>query len=194
MEYDRLSIVHLSVFGFIAVLWITIYVLNRHVQLFRHRANRLLSAPLGLAALAITIFVSFPKFYKGPFVDIDPRIARVWLSKIAEIQPLLSSSCPLTIQVQLISSVLVCFPFLFYLLLRKKHNENWKSWIYISILLVIFILLSLYQIRWSIYPQVLLSIPVARLMVLMRQRGPKTGFRKTLKNMFILIFIISRVH
>jgi len=190
-EYDRLSIVHLSVFGFITALWITIYVLNRHTRLFHQRTNRFSSILVGVAMLALAILVSFPKFYKGPFADIDPRIARLWLSKVAEMQPLLSLSCPLPIQVQLIGSAIVCFPFLFYLLLRNAHNENWKGWIYISISPVVFILISLYQLRWSIYPQVLLCIPMARLMVLMRQRGPKTGFRKTLKNMLILLLFCA---
>ena len=190
-EYDRLSIVHISVFGFIAVLWITIYVLNRQTQLLRQRANRFSSILVGAAVLALAILVSFPKFYKGPFADIDPRIIPFWLSKVAEMQPLLSLSCQLPIQVQLIVPAIVCFPFLFYLLFMNVHNENWKGWIYISISLVVFILISLYQIRWLIYPQVLLSIPMARLIVLMRQRGPKTGFRKTLKNLFILLLFCA---
>jgi len=190
-EYDRLSIVHLSAFGFITILWITIYVLNRYTQLFRRRANRFSSILVGVAMLALAIFVSFPKFYNGPFADIDPRIIPFWLSRIAEMQPLLSLSCPLTLQSQLIVPAIVCFPFLFYLLLKNVHNENRKGWIYISISLVVFILISLYQIRWLLYTQVLLSIPMARLMVLMRQRGPKTGFRKTLKNLLILLLFCA---
>jgi len=188
-EYDRLSIVYLSVFGFITALWITIYVLNRHTKLFRRRANRFSSILVGVAMLALAILVSFPKFYKSPFADIDPRIIPIWLSKIAEMQPLLSKSGSLAIAAQLIGPAIVCFPFLVYLLFRKTHNESRKGWIYISISLVVFILISLYQIRWLFYTQVLLSIPMARLMVLLRQRGPKAGFLRTLRNVFIsLIF------
>jgi hypothetical protein len=191
LEFDRLSIVHFSVFGFIAVLWITIYVLNRHTQLFSRRANRFSSILVGVAMLALAILVSFPKFYKGPFVDVDPRVFPLFLNKISEIQPLLSGSGSLVMQVQFLSSAVICFPFLFYLLCCSTHQEKRKGWIYVSFSSIAFILVSLYQARWSVYPQVLLSIPMARLMVLMRQRGPKTGFRKTLKNLLILLLFCA---
>jgi len=186
-EYDRLSIVHLSVFGFITVLWIMIYVSNRYTQFFRQRANRFSSILVGVAMLALAMLVSFPKFYNGPFADVDPRLIPIWLNKISELQPLISISGSLVMPVQLLGSAVICFPFLFYLLLWNRHSESWKGWVFISLSSVAFILISLYQIRWSIYPQVLLSIPMAGLMVLMRQRGPKTGFLKTLKNVFIVL-------
>jgi hypothetical protein len=190
-EYDRLSIVHFSLFGFIALLWITIRLLNRQTHLFSRRANRFSSILIGAAVLALAMLVSFPKFYKGPFADIDPRIIPIYVSKISELQPLISKSGSLVWPVQVLSSAVICFSFLLYLLLWEKHKESWKGWLFITLSSVAFIMISLYQIRWAIYVQVLLSIAMARIMVSMRQRGPKSGFLRTLKNVGIVVVFSS---
>jgi hypothetical protein len=190
-EYDSLSIVHFTIFGFVAILWIAIYMLNRRTRVFSRRATRLSGILLCGAVLATAILLSFPKFYKGPLVDMDPRLISVWFSRIAEIQPLISRSGSLLLPVQLIGSSVLCFPFLSYLLLKGIHHKDRKGWFYILFLSAIFMAISLYQIRWSVYIQVLLSIPMARIMVLMRQRGPTTGFLKTLKNVFVVLVFSS---
>jgi hypothetical protein len=186
-EYDRLSIVHFSIFGFIALLWITIFLLNRHTQLFRKRASRYSSVPVCAAVLALAVLLSFPKFYKGPFVDIDPRLIHIWLSKITDARPLISEAGPVAIPVQLIGSALVGFPFIVYILRKETCSAKRKGWIYLLFSSVIFMLISICQIRWSVYPQILLIIPMTQLMVLMRQRGPSAGLLKTLKNILILM-------
>jgi len=190
-EYDRLSIVHFSIFGFITLLWITISLLNRHAQIFRRRINRFLSVPAGMAALALAIYICFPKFYHGPIIDVDPRVIHIYVSNINELRPLLSMLGPLVIPVQLIGSAVVCFPLLIYLLLKRTYCNNWKGWSFISISSVVFILLSFYQIRWSVYAQTLLIISMTLLMVLIRERGPKTGFLKTVKNVFVVLIFCS---
>jgi hypothetical protein len=191
-EYDRLSIVHFSVFGFIAILWACLYVLDRHTQLFCKLTNRLLSILVFAAVLALLIFVSFPKFYKGPLVDVDPRLIPIMLNKITELQPLISGSGSLVMPVQLLGYAVICFPFLFFLLLWRRHDAKWKSWLFITLSSIVFILISLKQVRWSIYLQILLIIPTAGILVLLRQRGPKVGFLKTLKNvLLVLIFSLG---
>ena len=191
-QFDRLSIVHWSFIGFIAIFWITISIIGRCKSLFQRASYRISFVLAGAAAIALTTLLFFPKFYNGPFADVDPRIIPIWLNKVSEVQPLISRSGSLVMPVQLLGSAVLCFPFLCYLLLRERRNESWKGWTFISISSVPFILLSLYQIRWSVYAQILLIIPMTSLIVLLRQRGPKTGFLKTLKNVFIvLIFSIG---
>jgi hypothetical protein len=190
-EYDRLSIVQFSLFGFIALLWIMVRLLSRRTNVFSSRANRFSSILIGACVLVLAVFISFPKFYKGPLVDIDPRIIPIMLTKINELQPLISRSKSLVWPVQILTSATVCFPLLLYVLLREKHTESWKGWFFITLSSVAFIMISLYQVRWSIYVQVLLVIPMARIMVSLRQRGPKTGFLKTLKNVGVVLVFSS---
>ncbi|MHC4425796.1 MAG: hypothetical protein ACYSYV_06850 [Planctomycetota bacterium] len=188
-EFDRLSIVHWSVFGLITLFWIATSIFDRHTSLFQRLANRLSFAVAGAAAVALAIWLCFPRFYNGPFADIDPRIIPIWLSNVREVQPLLSRSIPLPISVQLIGSAVVCFPFLFYLLLSNARNENRKGWIYISLSAIIFILASLYQIRWSVYAAVLLIIPMTKLMnvVLTWQQGHKIVLWRALRKSVVIL-------
>lgn len=186
-EYDRLSFVHFSVFGFIAMLWTVFFVLRRYTQLFENRKKRFLSIPVFAALLVIATLVSFPKFFKGPLVDIDPRLISILFKKIGELQPLISGTGSLVMPIQLLGFAVICFPFLFYLLLRKRQNVEWRGWFFITLSSLVFILISLNQIRWSIYVQVLLVIPMAKILVFLRQRGPEVGFLKTLKNVLLVL-------
>ena len=185
-EYDRLSIVHVSIFGLVAVVWAAMFVLNRRTQLFRRRGRRISAIPACAAFVALVVILSFPKFYKGPLADIDPKLITVWFSKIPEVRPLISKAAPVAISIQLIGSALVGFPFLLYSLRKKTDSNNRKGWIFLLLTSVVFMLISIYQIRWSVYPQILLIIPMTQLMVLLRRRGPSTGLLKTLKNVLIL--------
>jgi len=188
-EYDRLSIVHFTIIGFITLLWIAFFLLDRRLRFFRRRMNRFLSVVVGLAVLALAVHVCFPRFYYGPVADVDPRVIRIYVNRINELRPLMSSLGPLVMPIQFIGLAVVGFPMLIYILLKNTCNENRKGWIFISISSLIFVLLSLYQIRWSVYAHVLLVIPVTALMVLVRQRGPKRGFLRILKNgLVVLIF------
>jgi len=163
-EFASLSIVHWSVLGFITLLWIVISVFDRHTRVFRLRVNRFSFGLAGVATLALTIWLCFPKFYKGPFVNVHPRLFPIFLDKVAELQPLLSRHGLLCLPVQVIGTAIVGFAFIVYLLFWSGHNENRKAWIYIALSLVAFLLISLYQIRWSAYTQALSIIPVTALM------------------------------
>jgi hypothetical protein len=185
-QFDRLSIVHWGIFGFIAAFWILSMIFDRYEGLFHRMPHRFSFILAGVAATALLTLICFPKFYKGPMADVDPRIIPIWLHKVREVQPLLSSSY-FVIPLQLFGSAVLCFPFLCYLMLKERRHESWNGWLFISLAAVIFILISLYQIRWSAYAQTLLIMPMTALMVLLRQRGPKTGLLKTLKNVFIVM-------
>ena len=188
-DLDSLSVVHWSVLGFISLFWIIVSAFNRYTGLFQKATSRLSFSLVGIAIVAIAILLFFPKFYDGPYANVDPRIIPIWLDKVSELQPLLSKSASLAIPVQLIASAIVCFPFLFYLLLRGTSVANWKGWIYISLSLLVLILVSLfYQIRWSAYAQVLLSIIMTEIMsrVLIWRKRQKGVLWKVLRESLVI--------
>jgi len=189
-EFDRLSIVHWTILCFIAVVWLGTWLFDRYTSMFGRRSRRLSFALLGVATLALAIWLCFPKFYKGPFVDIDPKLIRIWLSKIGEVQPLLSRYCLFCIPMQVIGTAIVGFAFLFYQLFWNSNNEKRKGWIYVSVSLIAFLLVSLYQRRWSIYTQILSIVPVTGLMcsVLARLRSQKS--RVLVVMIFCLTFLV----
>jgi hypothetical protein len=185
-QLDSISIVQCGIFGFIALFWVINSVFGRNKDFFRRVLHRLSFALAGGAAIAFVILLFFPKFYRGPFADVDPRIIPIWLSRVKEVQPLLNV-LTLTIPFQLFGSFVLAIAFIIYLMLSKSYNENRDGWLFISFAAVIFITISLYQIRWSAYAQILLIIPMTGLMVLLRQKGPQAGLLKILKNVSIVL-------
>lgn len=185
-EYDRTSIVHWSIFGFITIFWTTIFIFDRYTSLFQWVTCRFWFAIIGVVVIVLATILCFPNFYNSPYPEMDAKVFKTYFTKVNEIQPLLSSDS-LPIAIQLIGSAIVCFPFLVYLIFRKKRDNDRQAWIYILLSFIIFLLASLYQVQWSGYAQTLLVLPMTRLMVLLRQRGPKTGFLKTVKNDVIIL-------
>jgi hypothetical protein len=193
-EYDRLSIVHLSMFGFMVIIWTVIFTINRRTQFFRWRTNRFLSVPVCMALLVFAILVFFPKFFKGPFADIDPRIAQLWLRNVAEMQPLLAGSGHLVVSVQLIGSVLISLGLLIYLLFFSPHPEQLKGWIYIFLMVTAFTCLALIMYRWSYYAQAVIVVPMAEVMnrTLAGCKNLKNKFLMTGRNVLIkMAFILG---
>jgi hypothetical protein len=180
-EYDRLSVVHLGMFGFVTIFWIVMFIVNRRTQFFHRRANRFLSVPVCIALFIFAILVFFPKFFKGPFADLDPRIARLWLKNVAEMQPLLTGSGHLAVSVQLIGSVLISLGLLIYLLFFSPRSEQLKGWIYVFLMLTTFTCLALIMYRWSYYAQAVVVVPMAEVM-----NRTLAGCKK-LKNKFLMI-------
>ena len=192
-EFDRLSIVHFTIFGLTALFWIVVRVLNRRTKLFKPRKNRLSFSLLAAATAALTIWLLFPKFYYGPFADVDPRIFPLWFSKISEVQPLLSKSVPFALSLPPIGMAIVCFPFLLYLLLWDNNIANKKCWLYILLSLIPFGIISLYQLRWSAYTAALLSIPMTEIIcrLLMRQNSQSSVLWRALKRTFIILIFAT---
>jgi hypothetical protein len=164
IKYDSISIVYAGILGLMALFGGAASVLSNSTSLLQRRTLRLVCGLLGAACIALIIYRLFPKLYQGPFADVDPRIIAVWFNKTKEIQPLLSSSISLGVSVQLIGLAMVSFPFMFYLLVRRKETVSQNAWIYITLSAILFFLMALYQMRWTIYPYTLFSIVMAELL------------------------------
>jgi len=194
-EYDRLSIVHFSVFGFITAILIAISVLDRRTQVFRRRTNRFLSAPPAMAMLALAMFICFPKFYRGPFADIDPRLAQLWLSKVNEMQPLLSEAAPRGLLVQLVAAMIICLPFFMYLLFRDRQAKEVRGWMYVLLATAVFGAMAVFlYCRWAYYAQTAVVIPMAGLMnrILAWRQDQMSKLLRVAKNVLItLVFTVG---
>jgi len=190
-QFDRVSIAHLSVLGFVTVFWTICLLFDRYKRVFHQMSRRFSFVIAGGAAIALMTLLCFPKFYKGPLADVDPRIIPIWFNRVNEVRPLFSESGTLAIPIQLISSAIIGFPLLFYSILWKRSDDNRDCWIFILLTAIVFFLISLYQVRWSVYALILLIIPVTTLIVTLRRIGLKTGFLKTLKNVSVLLFFCA---
>jgi hypothetical protein len=194
-EYDRLSIVHVSIFGIIALLWLTISALNRHTRLFCMGTNRLLSVPACVSVLALAILLCFSKFYQGPFADMDPRLVPIWLHRVSEAIPLISKSDSLIVLVQLAVSIVVCLSFFVYLLLHRDDREERCGWVYIFLVTVLFSSAAIFQYaKWSYYAQTAIVVPMTGLMnrILTWRQIRKSELLKAARNVAIkLLFVFG---
>ena len=194
VKYDSISIVYACILGLITLFWLAASILENTTKLVERKGIRLGCGFIGGAFIAFVVWLLFPKLYQGPFADVDPRIITVWFNKTSEIQSLLSREVSLGISVQLIGTAIVSFAFLFYVLFRRKEAVHRNAWIYMAVSGILFILVSIYQVRWAIYPYVILSIVMTELLCRLRKDngGQETNHWQTIRNITItFLFIVG---
>ena len=184
IEFDRLSIVYVCLLGLIALFWVVASSISRQTPLLRPRPGRIVYGVVGGAFIALVMGLVFPAFYKGPMADVDPRIIPIWLSKINEIQSLISSAEFLSTSLQVIGSAVVSFLFLLCLLRRSEKQAHRNGWIYLSVSAAAFVLIAILQVRWAVYAQTILSIILAELLyrVLQWRRDQGNKLIRALRN------------
>jgi hypothetical protein len=153
-EYDRISVVHLLLAAAMATGW--------------EAARRMPFARWGkgLAATALAagiVALTFPRFFGGPLVDIDPRLLAEWGAWIGEAQPLWPRS--VDVGARLVFD-LGFLPFALPALLRglgPAADERDRSLAIACLaLLAILLPLGLSQERLAAYPEAILAAPWAR--------------------------------
>lgn len=194
-EYDRLSIVHFSLFEVIALLWTAIFILDSRIPLFGTRTKRLLSVPACAAFVALAMWLLFPGFFRGPFSDLDPRLIPIYQQKIAELIPLVRKSDLLIVLVQIATSFAVCVPLLAYLLFKTGQNGKRGGWVYIFLVAALFGSAAIFQYtRWAYYAQTAVVIPMTGLMnrALVWRQFKKNEILKAFRNILVkLLFVFG---
>lgn len=170
--YDKLSIVHI-VFFFIVAAIFTVTELIQRLGFERQKMGftqvKLRLIRLGILSSmgilgAFAMAICFPGFLHGPFADVNPEIKALWLSKVSEVQPLLNFSRRGISQLIFFMGLPIASNLAFLLIARKDRAES--PWKYFAISgSVLYILLSLYQVRWTGFA-VLMSVPAIEQAVL----------------------------
>lgn len=172
IAYDRLSIVHLPVFGTLLMFWLATSLVDRHTSLCDTPGARALMAIGGAIASVLVIWAVFPMFLAGPFAEVDPGVARLIFDATAEVQPLIDPAKPMRSLVRValfVGPALVAVPAL-ALFLRRRADPNWRIWVGIAIGLAVFLPLAVYQVRWASYVEFLAVIPYAAVLLLLLGR------------------------
>jgi len=149
--YDRVSIVHVAVLlsGVVGLLII---------RFLSARLPRWAALAAGGIAALILVAMSYPRFFLGPWPDIDPAVA-YWHRQIGELQPLLPDSP------ENLAAFLTQFaPALFALPLMARGLRHGDAGERLAMLvslcgLVIFGALSLAQMRWAAEVQAVMLLP-----------------------------------
>ncbi len=186
-EYDRVSFVHWSLFAVLAALWTALALAARRrdgrgpEKGERERAaapgrmpQRLAIAAIGAGLPVLFMALAYPKFFGGPFVEVDPRIMSIWFAKISEVQPLLAfdlKSAGKTV-IFLGPAFIAVFCAAYALRRAGPVAGGRDAAVYYLVALAVFIPLALYQIRWTAYAVVVAVVPWTELLaVILRRKG-----------------------
>ena len=179
VEYDRISIPHITLFIMLALVSELIWRIWKKKKTTSTYADRFISGTIIIAVPAIILFLIFPDFFKGPFAGaMDIRLQEVWLNKIEELRPMFDGN---------VASYSLAIMHLAPLLwvawwLKKIRNKKELSLsdsgladsgladsglaglvLVIILGIIIFAPLSIYQVRWSAYLGIVLAVPLASL-------------------------------
>ena len=176
LEYDRLSVVHLALFGLFSLSVLAVLALPGLA------GGPIRRFCLTAAATILTLTVMFlwlPDFHRGPMAAMDPLVYEVWFRNNAEVSPVLKFDDLYRTGPKFIAHlglVLLALPAVLWLILRHT-GESRRHWLILGIFLAAGTALALREARWMGYPQVLCLPPcIALLQTLFRRfAGPGIG-------------------
>ena len=171
VETDRLSILHLALFAGIALFWAAVLAATaRGGALLRSPASRALAAALGAVALAGGLRALFPEIGTGPLGEVDPLYRELRLSRIVEIQTLVTWAAvgrdwtdPAARVLGYAAFALVAAGWLAVRLARGRGRAH-PLWVMLALATAVFVPLTFHQVRWGGYMQFAALIPYAALL------------------------------
>lgn len=155
IEYDKLSWVHIAVF----LLYLLAVMLCEGLAGQGNRGRRLASFSLAMLLFGCGVKLLWPAFFKGPFASVDSRIIPIWLGQVREVQPLFAAGSKSVVQgAILLGNGLWAILYLLICPFFPSHKPD-RYWLLFVCGAVIFVGLTLYQIRWVAYAEILLLLP-----------------------------------
>ncbi len=85
----------------------------------------------------LILWLTVPAFFKGPFSQVNPAIAPIWLNWVIEVQPLMSEST--TTKVAVIGSILLALGFILWQFAVKTRNYRTEHLLTCMLGLLLFI-------------------------------------------------------
>ncbi|MDH5750766.1 MAG: hypothetical protein OEY85_15760, partial [Rhodospirillales bacterium] len=161
VEYDQYSIVHWALVASMAFVWTGFERLD--LPRLGGAPARFIRGAAAVALVALVMALLYPKFFLGPFAEIDPKVMPVWYYLIRENQPLLPTSLHDAGKlVFLFGPALYAVGYGTYAI--KGGPDSMKAgWLYFIVAISIYIPLTLHQTRWGTYVAFLMLIPWALL-------------------------------
>jgi len=170
VEFDRVSVVHLLLFSLVAIFWFALSVAERRGTVAAAAAPRLLWLTIGCAFILGLQFLFFDRFFLGPMADVAPEVRWLNIARTSEygaaIDPesLRQSLHQLLLYLGGAVIAAAVLPFL----IAGSQKQVRDGWLWIGLAGAVYVGLSLYQIRWGLYAE-LLALPV--LAVLLQRLG-----------------------
>lgn len=189
VEYDRISVAHIVLFLIPCIFW----VIMRRVWLVGAGWRWGAVVFLAVTGAAVIKFM-FPAFFHGPYAAVDPRIVPLWLNTVKEVQPLLAvTPAGLVKLILLLGPAIVAIPYMLAAIARGTTLD--RDEVLLTTGIIIFVPLSLYQLRWSAYAETVLLFPVVMLLNVVVDGldliVKKSGLRAFARVMVTLLFCVG---
>ena len=154
IEYDKISLLHCVLMGFIAILWFGINKCSLHSRWASTIGRRMALIGVMGMLMGIVYWSLFPGFFKGPLVGMDPTIRQLVWDHVAETQPLQISEAIMSLGI-----AILVLPCLVYGMWRESTMLSKYQALILFVGAGIFIPLALYESRWAPYASIILLIP-----------------------------------
>ncbi|MCG8692704.1 MAG: hypothetical protein MI806_15985 [Minwuiales bacterium] len=167
VEYDRISVVHLTVAAIAIAFWLAALVSNRFMGTV---GARLLFGVIGAAVAVAALYAAFPKFFVGPMVDVDPRLFTVWMDHVGELDGLLPTNLEtLGRFLFMVGPAVICLPYAIAMIWRQRNDAAWACWLFLAVAIAAFFALSLKHVRFAPFAEIAFAPVLAAILGRMRE-------------------------
>ena len=182
--FDRISVAHLTMALLATGFWWAVATLYRdtereegeqgragvHPTLPQGSWRRLATAGVGALVTVGLLRLIHPRFFRGPWVDVDPAVIDVWLRYVNELQPLFPQGWgDVGVFLMHLGAALVIMPALIFWSWKGAQDPRRPVWVLFLLSLVVYVPLAAYQVRFSGYAGVILALSMVILI------GPATA-------------------
>jgi hypothetical protein len=178
---DQLSIVYVTLFGLMALYWMLVTVYDHYRGNEQGLAFKIASALAWSAVMVGLMHYCYPGFFAGPMSNVDELFRQVHLAKIKELQPSISIKALtgedwLTAFSKSFLWVGIILPGIPLLVARIRNTQGSTrlGWGFIGIFGLVFVPLSIMELRWAPYTVILILPGYIWLVITLMQQATDT--------------------
>jgi len=161
--FDRLCLLHLLLFAAVALFWVGVWHLEQQGSALTRMWQRLALAFCGAVFCLAVIWRVAPDFVQGPFAHVDPRMLRLWLHNVQEVQPMGATLRAIVEQsTNWLWLLWIVLPWYVWLALKRRDTLSPdRPLLFFVCGSFLFAGLAVMQVRWSSYAELMLLLPAA---------------------------------
>jgi hypothetical protein len=161
-EYDRLSVVHLLLAGTLLAFWLVVPAAVRAAAAW---PSRLAASAMGSVAGAVIMAATYPKFFAGPLVDIDPVLVAHLIANNADWQGTIPNSLGGFGRFLFYAGLpVLCLAVAVRMLWLRRGDDSGPAWLFLTILLAIYVAMTLHGVRFAGFAEIAALIPLVQLL------------------------------
>ncbi len=186
--YDMSSIAHVLLFASAALAWAAFGRWPGSAGLAL--PGRLAACVAGAVVPGVAVFVVFPDFFAGPLAHFDPRVYDDWLARLQEYRPLITGELKdLGLAIFRVGPVLAAGGWLAWAFFKGREETRGQA-LLASVLLAVYLMLAVLQVRFVGYVGVVAAVPWCAALIAVLAWKQKDGTRKIGLNVSLFLVLL----